>query len=73
MKPASRQSPRPDEPDVRLSVLMSSVRMEFAACITAALVFICDVAVHRPGTVAVSPGQCAGLPRLPNERLYLQP
>ncbi|NKX86628.1 hypothetical protein [Nocardia coubleae] len=52
---------------------MSSVRMEFAACVTAALVFVCDVAAHRPGAVAVYPGRCTGLPRLPNERLYLQP
>ncbi|MEV0437018.1 hypothetical protein [Nocardia sp. NPDC050413] len=52
---------------------MSSVRMEFAACVTAALVFVCDVGVHRPGTVAVYLGRCTGLPRLPNERLYLQP
>ncbi len=73
MTPHSRLSPRPDEPDVRLSVLISSVRMEFAACVTAALVFVCDVAAHRPGTVAVHPGRCTGLPRLPNERLYLQP
>lgn len=73
MSTDSRRSPRPDEPDVRLSVLMSSVRMEFAACVTAALVFVCDVGVHRPGTVAVYLGRCTGLPRLPNERLYLQP
>ncbi len=69
----SRQSPCPDESDVCLSVLISSVRMEFASCVTAALVFVCDVAARRPGTVAVYPGQCTGLPRLPNERLYLLP
>lgn len=73
MNHGGRQSPCPDEPDVRLSVLISSVRMEFAACLTAALVFVCDVAAHRPGTVAVYPGHCTGLPRLPNERLYLLP
>ncbi|MEV6059897.1 hypothetical protein AB0L62_07815 [Nocardia asteroides] len=73
MTPDSKLSPRPDEPDVRLSVLISSVRMEFAACVTAALVFVCDVATHRPGTVTVQTGTCAGLPRLPTERLYLQP
>lgn len=67
------QSPCPDEPDIRLSVWISSVRMDFAACLTAALVFVCDVATHRPGTVTVHPGRCIGLPRLPNERLYLQP
>ncbi|GGN65815.1 hypothetical protein GCM10011610_00080 [Nocardia rhizosphaerihabitans] len=58
---------------MRLAVLISSVRMDFAACLTAALMFVCDVAARRPGTVAVSPGHCAGLPRLPNERLYLLP
>ncbi|MGW0329015.1 hypothetical protein [Nocardia sp. NPDC003183] len=67
------RSPRPDEPDIRLSVELSGVRVYFAACLTAALVFVCDVAARRPGTVAVYPGHCAGLPRLPNERLFLQP
>ncbi|WP_156910397.1 hypothetical protein [Nocardia mangyaensis] len=47
--------------------------MDFAACLTAALVFVCDVAARRPGTVTVQPGNCTGLPRLPAERLYLQP
>ncbi len=73
MNHSGRQSPRPDEPDVRLTVRISSVRMDFAACLTAALVFVCDVAAYRPGTVAVYPGRCTGLPRLPNERLFLQP
>lgn len=67
------RSPCPDEPDIRLTVQFSSVRMDFVACLTAALVFVCDVAARRPGTVAVYPGYCAGLPRLPNERLYLLP
>ncbi|PKV80483.1 hypothetical protein ATK86_4912 [Nocardia fluminea] len=62
------RSPCPDEPDIRLSVELSGVRIYFAACLTAALVFVCDVAARRPGTVAVYPGHCAGLPRLPNER-----
>ncbi|MBF6399215.1 hypothetical protein IU438_25890 [Nocardia cyriacigeorgica] len=47
--------------------------MDFVACLTAALVFVCDVAARRPGTVAIYPGHCTGLPRLPNERLYLVP
>ncbi|MFF2392667.1 hypothetical protein [Nocardia sp. NPDC058114] len=67
------RSPCPDEPDIHLAIQFPSVRMEFAACLTAALVFVCDVAAHRPGTVAVYPSHCTGLPRLPNERLYLQP
>ncbi|MEV6361385.1 hypothetical protein [Nocardia asteroides] len=49
------------------------MRMDFVACLTAALVFVCDVAARRPGTVAVYSGHSAGLPRLPNERLYLLP
>lgn len=67
------RSPCPDEPDVRISIEFSSVRMDFVACLTAALVFVCDVAARRPGTVAIYPGHCTGLPRLPNERLYLVP
>lgn len=67
------RSPRPNEPDIRLGVELAGVRVDFAACLTAALVFVCDVAARRPGTVAVHPGLCAGLPRLPNERLFLQP
>ncbi|MGY2125876.1 hypothetical protein ACW9HJ_30910 [Nocardia gipuzkoensis] len=73
MTPDSKRSPCPDEPDVHLSVLISSVRMEFVACVTAALVFVCDVAARHPGTVTVQSGTCAGLPRLPGERLYLHP
>ncbi|UGT53971.1 hypothetical protein [Nocardia asteroides] len=45
----------------------------FAACLTAALVFVCDIAARRPGSVTIRPGHCAGLQRLPNERLYLLP
>ncbi|TCJ96487.1 hypothetical protein [Nocardia alba] len=71
--PALGRSPCPDEPDIHLAIQFPSVRMEFAACLTAALVFVCDVAARRPGTVAVYPSHCTGLPRLPNERLYLQP
>lgn len=70
---SGERSPCPDEPDIHLTVRISSVRMDFVACLTAALVFVCDVAARRPGTVAVYPGHSAGLPRLPNERLYLLP
>lgn len=66
-------SPCPDEPDVRVTVEFSSLRMDFVACLTAALVFVCDVGARRPCGVAVDSGDCAGLPRLPNERLYLLP
>lgn len=66
-------SPLPDEPDIHLTVQFSTVRMDFAACLTAALVFVQDVAARRPCTVAVNSGHCVGLARLPNERLYLLP
>jgi hypothetical protein len=72
MKPGGR-SPCPDEPDIHLTVQLASVQMDFVACLTAALVFVCDVAARRPCTVAVSSGGCIGLPRLPCERLYLLP
>lgn len=48
-------SPCPDEPDIRISVELAGVRMYFAACLTAALVFVCDVTTSRPGTVTVYP------------------
>lgn len=67
------RSPRPDEPDVHIMIQFACVRMDFVACLTAALVFVCDATVRRPGTVAVDSRHCAGFPRLPNERLYLLP
>lgn len=71
MKPG--ESPCPDEPDIHLTVQLASVRMDFAACLTAALVFVQDMAARPVCTIAVGSGRCAGLPRLPNERLYLLP
>ncbi|UGT59388.1 hypothetical protein [Nocardia asteroides] len=47
--------------------------MDFVACLTAALVFVCEVTASRRVTVTVDLSHCAGLSRLPNERLYLQP
>lgn len=66
-------SPCPDEPDIHLTVQLSCVRMDFVACLTTALVFCCDVATHRTCSIAVDSRHCPGLPRLPNERLYLLP
>ncbi len=54
-------------------VQFPAVRMEFAACRTAALAFVQDIAAKRPCSVAVDSRPCRGLPRLPNERLYLLP
>ncbi|WP_229740252.1 hypothetical protein [Nocardia rhizosphaerihabitans] len=67
------RSPRPDEPDIHVTVEFSSVRMDFVACLTAALVFICEVGARRLCTVTIDSEHCAGLPRLPTERLYLLP
>lgn len=68
-----RGSPCPDEPDIGLIIQLGPVSKHFAACLTAALVFVCDIAARRPGSVTIRPGHCAGLQRLPNERLYLLP
>ncbi|MEV0356247.1 hypothetical protein AB0H71_09295 [Nocardia sp. NPDC050697] len=67
-------SPHPEEADVHLSVCLHNIRMDFAACVTAAFVFVQEFRVsHYTDTVVVLPGETAGLPRLPNERLYLEP
>ncbi|MEV0685581.1 hypothetical protein AB0I35_17135 [Nocardia sp. NPDC050378] len=68
-----KRSPRPQEPDVRLMVQFATIRMEFVACLTAALVFVQDVAGRHFCDVTVGAAHYADLPRLPNERLYLQP
>ncbi|MEV6062831.1 hypothetical protein AB0L62_22755 [Nocardia asteroides] len=72
MKPGKR-SPRPQEPDVRLMVQFATIRMEFVACLTAALVFVQDVAGRNRCEVTVAGAYYTDLPRLPNERLYLTP
>ncbi|WP_454197435.1 hypothetical protein [Nocardia sp. Marseille-Q1738] len=67
-------SPRPGEDDVHLSVQFHDIRLDFAACRTAALTFVEDWRTrHYRDAVTIVPGDAAGLPRLPNERLYLQP
>ncbi|ONM47414.1 hypothetical protein B0T44_00315 [Nocardia donostiensis] len=68
-------SPCPHEPDVRLVVLFApGVRMDFVACLTAALRFVQDWQAHkRHRPVAIVSGGTDGLTRLPNERLYLHP
>ncbi len=70
---SDNRSPCPEEPDIHLTVQFSCVRMHFVACLTAALVFCCDVAIHRTCSVAVDSQHRPGVPRLPNERLYLVP
>ncbi|MEB3509599.1 hypothetical protein U3653_06175 [Nocardia sp. CDC186] len=66
-------SPRPEEDDVRLSIQFHDLRLEFAACTTAAERFVQEWrAYHHQGAVTVIPGNPAGLPRLPTERLHLE-
>lgn len=61
---------------MRLSIdLAEDMRMDFVACLTAALVFVqtWSARSHPSRTVTVHHGDTAGLPRLPAERLYLTP
>ncbi|KAF0847804.1 hypothetical protein [Nocardia caishijiensis] len=67
------ESPRPQEPDIHIRIEFPSVRMDFAACLTAALVFVQDLTARRNCTIAVKVARCTGLRRLPNERLFLLP
>ncbi|WP_280430057.1 hypothetical protein [Nocardia brasiliensis] len=70
---AEQRSPHPDQPDVHLAVTLGGVRLDYAACVTCALWFVQDNnARHCLDQVDVIPGAAAGLPRLPNERLYEQ-
>ncbi|WP_067474041.1 hypothetical protein [Nocardia amamiensis] len=65
-------SPLPNDPDVHLSVFLHGVRLDFAACLTAALVFVQEHRErHYVDAVEVLP-DADGWPRLPNERLYLE-
>ncbi|MFI9507042.1 hypothetical protein [Nocardia sp. NPDC052566] len=59
---------------MHLSVFVQDARFDFAACLTAALLFVQDYRErHYPDAVNVLPGDTTGLPRLPNERLFLEP
>ncbi|MGC4989977.1 hypothetical protein [Nocardia salmonicida] len=65
-------SPRPDEPDIHLSVLLRGTHLDYAACETAALEFVRDWQTTRYFDDAQAVDRRTnGLPRLPNERLYL--
>ncbi|WP_280213030.1 hypothetical protein [Nocardia cyriacigeorgica] len=68
-----KRSPCPQEPDVRLMIELAGIRMEFVACLTAALIFVQDVAGRLSCEIAVAAAHYTDLPRLPNERLYLVP
>jgi hypothetical protein len=59
---------------VHLSVNLHGTRMDFAACLTAALIFVQEWSTrHYPNAVTVIHDNAAGLNRLPGERLYLEP
>ncbi|MEU2031291.1 hypothetical protein [Nocardia amamiensis] len=61
---------------MRLSITFAEdMRLEFVACLTAALVFAQAWAErnHHSAMLTVHHGGTAGLPRLPTERLYIEP
>ncbi|MBF6213184.1 hypothetical protein IU433_23920 [Nocardia puris] len=69
----TRISPRPNEADVHLSVFLHGIRLDFTACLTAALVFARDhQRRHYVDAVEISLSRSI-FRRLPNERLYLEP
>ncbi|TQM26478.1 hypothetical protein [Nocardia bhagyanarayanae] len=69
---AGAESPLPSEPDVHLSVFLHGVRMDYTACLTAALNFVQEhEARHYVDAVTIYLEQRT-FPRLPNERLYLE-
>lgn len=71
---SKRASPLPDDPDVHLSVFLHGARFDFAACLTAALVFTQEhQREHYHDAVSIDLGDASGWPRLPCERLYLEP
>jgi hypothetical protein len=55
-------SPRPEEPDVHLSVFLHGARLDFD-----------HQARHHADAMNVIPGDTTGLRRLPCERLFLEP
>lgn len=71
---ATNRSPRSREPDVHLMISLRGTRFDFTVCLSAALVFVHEHETHRyadDGTVDLRDTSVS--PRLPNERLYLQP
>lgn len=71
---SEQASPRPDDPDVHLSVFLHGARFDFTACLTAALTFVHEhQARHYADAVAVDLGDTSCYSRLPCERLYLGP
>jgi hypothetical protein len=62
------------DPDVHLRINLRGLILNYAARASAAYHFIEDQKSHRyVDSVLVMPGDGSGLPRLPNEELYLGP
>ncbi|MFE6858668.1 hypothetical protein [Nocardia sp. NPDC057668] len=60
------------DPDVHISVQFHGIQLDFAARLSAALVLIQEsLARHYFDHVVIVGGSTVGLPRLPNERLYI--
>ncbi|WP_433680496.1 hypothetical protein [Nocardia sp. CA-119907] len=67
-------SPRPGDPDVHLSVFLHGARFDFTACLTAALIFAQEhQREHYHDAVSIVLDDTSRWPRLPCERLYLEP
>ncbi|MET8871196.1 hypothetical protein [Nocardia sp. NPDC004604] len=59
---------------MHLSVFLHGARFDFAACLTAALTYMQEhQSRHHADAVTMDLGDASGYPRLPNERLYLEP
>ncbi|WP_280473843.1 hypothetical protein [Nocardia asiatica] len=66
-------SPLPNEPDVHLIVRLREYHLHYAACLTAALIFVQDEQFrHCTDGVSVAGDAPDHLPRLPGKRLYVQ-
>jgi hypothetical protein len=66
-------SPMPNEPDVHLVVRLRGLHLHYAACLTAALIFVQDEGVrHHTDGITVAGVAPDRLPRLPGERLYVE-
>ncbi|TLF60798.1 hypothetical protein [Nocardia cyriacigeorgica] len=68
------ESPRPAEPDLRLSIFLHGQRFDYIACRTAAHRFILEwrARYHTDAVAVISEGTTPA-PRLPCESLYLGP
>ncbi|WP_157172249.1 hypothetical protein [Nocardia pneumoniae] len=57
-----------------LRIVFGCQQLDFVACLTAALVFVQEWPARERGTVTIlRPRDTAEFPRLPTERLYIQP